>query len=129
MVRLGKGAKPRQVMLSGRLLTELRSYWPTRPPGCVWLFPGRDPKTHISVRAVQAHFEGAAARAGLGGDRKVTPHTLRHSFATHLLEAGTDLRTIQALLGHSQIATTVRYLHMRSDHIKRTQSPLDDLDL
>lgn len=124
-VRRGKGCKPRYVMLAKRLLLELRQYWRLERPAGPWLFPGRAPDAHISIRAVQHGFDRARVAAGI--TREVSLHTLRHSFATHLLEAGTDLRTIQALLGHADLRTTLCYLRIRTDHIERCQSPLDRL--
>ncbi|MBW1879851.1 MAG: site-specific integrase [Deltaproteobacteria bacterium] len=124
-VRRGNGSKPRSVMLGQRLLECLRAYWrQTRPPG-PWLFPGRDATGPISVRAVQRRLKRVVRRAGI--QRHVTMHTLRHSFATHLLEAGTDLRTLQVLLGHARLGTTSRYLHVESTRIVGTSSPLDAL--
>ncbi len=122
-VRRGKGAKPRVVMLSPRLLKELERYWRATRPSSVWLFPGRVPTQHFSVRAVQSHLAQASAKAGIR--RRITVHSLRHAFATHLLEAGTDLRTIQALLGHANVKQTMHYLRVHSEHIGRTVSPLD----
>jgi len=121
-VRSGKGCASRVVMLSRRLLAELRAWWPSRGGiSSPWLFPGREGP--VSTRAVQTHFQRAMKRAGI--TRRATFHSLRHAFATHLLEAGTDLRTIQAMLGHRQIRTTVRYLRVQDDHIQNTVSPLD----
>jgi site-specific recombinase XerD len=124
-VRGGKGGKDRVTVLPSRLLEALTAYWrETRPPG-PWIFPGRSDGGPISPRSVQREIKATATRVGIG--RRLTCHLLRHAFATHLLEAGTDLRTIQAMLGHSSIRTTTRYLHIRSDHIERTTSPLDRL--
>ena len=124
-VRRGKGSKPRSVMLSPWLLDDLRNYWrQTRPTG-PWLFPSRVPGDHISTRAVQNALKRAAARAGI--HRHITPHTLRHAFATGLLDSGVDIRTIQRLLGHATLGTTLRYLHVSTARIEATRSPLDDL--
>jgi integrase/recombinase XerD len=123
-VRQGKGERDRDVMLSPRLLAVLRAYWAVERPG-PYLFPGRRPDRPISPRAVQLVCERALAASGLG--KHVHMHTLRHSFATHLLEAGTDLRTIQALLGHRNFSTTARYLHIATAALRSTRSPLDGL--
>lgn len=124
-VRLGKGGKDRYVMLSPRLLEILRAYWvQTRPQGG-WLFPGRKAGQPVTRTAVAKALHGAAAKAKLR--KKVTPHLLRHSFATHLLEAGTDIRVIQVLLGHSSIRSTARYTQVSERHIGRVKSPLDQL--
>jgi site-specific recombinase XerD len=124
-VRRGKGSVPRLIMLSDSLLVLLRAWWRDRRPPGPWLFPGRDHGTHISIRAVQNTVTRAAQDAGLCG--KISPHTLRHAFATHLLETGTDLRTIQMLLGHKNLNTTARYLAIQPDRIRQTISPLDRL--
>jgi integrase/recombinase XerD len=125
-VRHGKGAKDRTVMLSAALLAILRSYWRlTRPTS--WLFPGRSPDKPIDVQVLHAACRSATKAAGL--TKRVSVHTLRHSFATHLLESGTDIRIIQVLLGHSNLSTTARYTHVATSTIARTQSPLDRLDL
>ncbi len=123
-VRQGKGGKDRQVMLSPLLLEELRAYWRFYRPAD-WLFPGRDPAQPLSAACVQRLCQKARRRAGI--DKPVSPHTLRHSFATHLLEAGTDLRLIQRLLGHRSLSTTQRYLHIATHQIGTTASPLDHL--
>ena len=121
-VEQGKGQKDRYVMLSNRLLPELRAWWKqTRSPH--WLFPGTDPHQPISIGAVQKACQQARRRAGI--DKHITPHSLRHAFATHLLEAGTDLRIIQLLLGHRSLATTARYLRMATPTICAATSPLD----
>ena len=108
-VRQGKGRKDRYVMLSPRLLDLLREYWKAARP-TQWLFPGDVPGQPISGKAVHKICVQAARTAGLA--KQVTVHTLRHSFATHLLEAGTDIRTIQILLGHRNLKTTAIYTHV-----------------
>jgi site-specific recombinase XerD len=125
-VRHGKGAKDRTVMLSAALLAILRSYWRLARP-MLWLFPGRSPDKPIDVQVLHAACRSATKAAGL--TTRVSVHTLRHSFATHLLESGTDIRIIQVLLGHSNLSTTARYTHVATSTIARTQSPLDRLDL
>jgi integrase/recombinase XerD len=124
-VRAGKGKKKdRYVMLSPRLLQLLRDYWTVTRPTGEWLFPGKGTKP-IGQRAVRHAVTRAAEQAGL--KKRISPHILRHTFATHLLEAGTDLRTIQALLGHSSAETTARYTQVTLGHLKKTTSPLDTL--
>ena len=125
-VRQGKGSKDRYVMLSPKLLELLRAYWKAARPR-VWLFPGNDPERPITTSAVRKACQRAREAAGLG--KHVTVHTLRHSFATHLLEAGTDLRTIQVLLGHHSPRTTAVYTHVSPAAVRATTSPLDRLDL
>jgi integrase/recombinase XerD len=125
-VRHGKGAKDRTVMLSAALLAILRSYWRLARPGD-WLFPGRGPDKPMDVQVLHAACRSAAKAAGL--TKKVSVHTLRHSFATHLLESGTDIRIIQVLLGHANLSTTARYTHVATSTIARTQSPPDRLDV
>jgi site-specific recombinase XerD len=125
-LRQAKGHKDRDVMLSPRLLTILRQYWKeTRP--APFLFPGRNLDRPISPRTVQKACERALAESGLS--KHVHIHTLRHSFASHLLESGTDLRTIQVLLGHRSLSTTARYIHVATAALKSTRSPFDDLAL
>jgi integrase/recombinase XerD len=123
-VRQGKGRKDRYVMLSPRLLAVLREYWKAARPSD-WLFPGDVPGRPLTEASVQRVCVRAARDAGL--DKHVTVHTLRHSFATHLLEAGTDIRTIQVLLGHRNLKTTAIYTHVSQAAVEATQSPLDRL--
>jgi integrase/recombinase XerD len=121
-VEQGKGRKDRYTLLSKRLLSELRAYWKIkRPP--VWLFPGIHLHKPGCARMAQKAYAKAVTKAGI--TRKGGIHTLRHCFATHLLEAGVDIRTIQLLMGHSSILTTVRYLQVTSKTLQGTQSPLD----
>jgi site-specific recombinase XerD len=123
----GKGGKDRYVMLSPRLLAVLRHYWKAVRPRGEYLFPGNRPNQHISSDAVWAVCREVRQRAGL--DKPISVHTLRHSFATHMLEGGADLRTIQVLLGHASIRTTASYIHIATAAIAKTQSPFDRLDL
>jgi site-specific recombinase XerD len=123
-VRQGKGSKDRFVMLSEQLLAILRAYWRTeRPQG--WLFPGLDPDQPITPRSLQRACRATAEAAGLG--KTVTVHTLRHCFATHLLERGVDIRVIQDLLGHRHITATSRYARVAINTIRQVQSPLEHL--
>lgn len=124
-VRQGKGATDRYVILSPRLLTLLRTYWKARHPG-EWLFPGRIPSHPLTTRQVMRICHQVRRQAGFS--KAVSTHTLRHSFATHLLEAGTDLRSIQLLLGHRSLSTTARYLHVSPQVGLTVQSPLDLLE-
>jgi site-specific recombinase XerD len=125
-IERGKGGKDRYAMLSVRLLGILRAYWwLTRPSD--WLFPGRNPERPIHPKMLAAACRAACAAAGL--HKRVTVHTLRHSFATHLLESGTDLRIIQVLLGHNHLSTTALYTQVATSTIANTTSPLDRLDL
>jgi site-specific recombinase XerD len=123
-VRQGKGRKDRNVMLSPRLLVLLREYWKVARP-TDWLFPGQVAGQPITAGTVHRICVQAARAAGL--DKHVTVHTLRHSFATHLLEAGTNIRTIQMLLGHRNIKTTAVYTHVSPIALETTPSPLDQL--
>ena len=124
-VRQGKGRKDRYVMLSPVVLSVLREYVRVERP-YDWLFPaGHRRDRHITTRAIQREVKLAAKRAGI--EKRVTPHVLRHSFATHLLEAGTDLRYIQELLGHTKISTTVIYTHVARREARKVKSPIDRL--
>jgi integrase/recombinase XerD len=120
----GKGGKDRYAMLSPRLLEILRAYW-TRARPSLWLFPGQEPGGHVSRGALQSACRAARRRARIG--KRVTTHSLRHSFATHLLESGTDIRIIQVLLGHSHLETTARYAQVATGLIAATPSPFDQL--
>jgi integrase/recombinase XerD len=123
-VEQGKGRKDRHAMLSPQLLELLRAWWrQCRSQG--WLFPGRDPVLPITTRQLNRVCHMAAEAAGLG--TWVSPHTLRHSFATHLLESNTDVRVIQVLLGHSKLETTARYTHVPINMLRAVTSPLDRL--
>ena len=118
----GKGHKERVVPASPRLLQELREYWKLRRPGN-YLFPGKTPDVPLSATTIQKACKLAVAMAGI--NKAVTPHTLRHSYATSMLEAGVDLLTISKLLGHSSFVTTMIYLHVRRQHFDRSPSPID----
>lgn len=118
----GKGKKDRHTLLSQVALQTLREYWKESRPK-VWLFPGDNPEHYVSVSYIHVGFKRAKAKAGIA--KPATCHTLRHSFATHLLEAGVDLHTIQLLLGHSSIRTTTVYLHVSKRSLARIVSPLD----
>lgn len=124
-VRQGKGRKDRYGQLARRLLEVLRAYWHARRPTS-WLFPGKYPDRPITPTVVAVICGQICKRAKLG--KHVTVHTLRHSYATHLLDAGTDLRTIQVLLGHRSIKTTALYTHVSQAKIESTPSPLDLLE-
>jgi site-specific recombinase XerD len=127
MIRIdqGKGRKDRYVPLAKRLLVVLREYWKAaRPEG--YLFPGRKPGRHLSETTVYGICKRAAKDAGL--KKNIYTHTLRHSFATHHLENGTDVRTIQVLLGHKNLNTTAVYTHVSNKQIESATSPLDLLE-
>jgi integrase/recombinase XerD len=125
-VEQGKGAKDRYTLLSPRLLRELRRYWVGQRPK-EWLFSAtRDVNQPISTTTAQKIFYAAKRRAGIGKDCGI--HGLRHAFATHLLEAGVDIHTIQRLMGHGYISSTLRYFHLADKHLAATASPLDLLD-
>lgn len=121
-IEQGKGRKDRYVMLSPKLLDVLSDYWRAVRPK-VWLFPGDIPGQPITRHSVEKVCQAAHQRSGLS--KPVTPHSLRHAFAVHLLESGADLRTIQLLLGHSSLNTTARYLRIATSKVCATTSPLD----
>jgi site-specific recombinase XerD len=121
-IQQGKGRKDRYVNLSARLLEVLREYWRACRPS-EWLFPGKPPTRPINRRVVNYLCRRICARVKL--TKRITPHTLRHSFATHLLEAGTDLRTIQVLLGHRSLKTTAQYTHVSEKTLRSAPSLLD----
>jgi integrase/recombinase XerD len=123
-VHLGKGEKDRYTVLSHRLLILLRAYYKIQRP-VDWFFPGTKAGTHIHPATIRGLCSDAAQLAGI--TKHLTPHVLRHSFATHLLESGTDTRAIQVMLGHSSINTTARYTAVTPQTISRTGSPLDRL--
>lgn len=122
-IHAGKGKKDRYVMLSRQLLLLLRHYWAQTRPSGSYLFPGQQANQPIGAAAVRIVFNKALRTLNLS--KRITFHCLRHSFATHLLEAGTDIRVIQSLLGHNSIRTTSRYTHVSNAHIASTRSPLD----
>lgn len=131
-IRQSKGKKDRYAMLSPRLLEVVRCWWRSRrlpaghkPSPEDWLFPGYTRGSHMNTESLQTACREAARLAGIG--KRVTVHTLRHSFATHMLEGGTDLRIIQTLLGHSSIETTTRYTAVSPNAIAHASSPLDRL--
>jgi site-specific recombinase XerD len=132
-VQQGKGKKDRYAMLSPRLLEVLRCWWRSQHPAGQphhaspedWLFPGWREGHHMNVESLQTACREAARAAGIS--KRVTVHTLRHSFATHMLENGTDIRLIQALLGHTRIDTTARYAAVSPNAIAAVSSPLDRL--
>ena len=121
-VEQGKGQKDRYVMLSPKLLESLRNWWRVAKPKS-WLFPGDIAGTHITTDAVELACQKARHRCGIA--KPITPHSMRHAFACHLLESGTDVRTIQLLMGHRSLATTARYLRIATTKVCSTTSPLD----
>jgi len=123
-VRHGKGGRQRIVMLSPRLLGILRMYWSVIRPAAPWLFASSR-GCALNAEVARTALKRAAQAAGLAS--RVTPRVLRHTFATHLLEAGTDVRVVQVLLGHRSIRTTVRYVHVSTEFIARVESPLERL--
>jgi len=128
-VRQGKGGKDRDITLSPRLLEILRAYWKWRKPE-VYLFPSLlrpRPDKPITDKTIWYAVREAARRAGI--KKKITPHTLRHSWATHLLERGTDLKTIQVLLGHANLEATTIYLHLSQRHFQSMTNPVDALPI
>jgi site-specific recombinase XerD len=123
LVRGGKGRKDRNTLLSNGALALVDAYLEGAEPG-KWLFPGARPGRHLNARSVQKATALARERAGI--TKLVTPHVLRHSFATHLLENGTDVRVIQELLGHASVRTTEIYTHVSQRQLRRVRSPFDD---
>jgi len=123
-IEQGKGKKDRNGMLSPRLLDVLKEWWLVGQP-TTWLFPGRDPLLSITTRQLYRVVRETAEAVGI--EKRVSPHTLRHSFATHLLEQGVDIRLIQVALGHSKLDTTARYAHVASKVLRDMVSPLDRL--
>ena len=123
-IRCAKGHKDRLVPLSALLLQRLRDYWRRYRPQR-WLFPGQTPTRPLSIGQVQRICRQAMRDAGI--TKKASMHTLRHSYATHLLESGTDLATLQKLLGHNQLSTTLRYTHIQEPLLQQVRSPLDTL--
>lgn len=121
-IRQGKGQKDRRVPLSKHLLALLRAYWRADRLES-WLFPGRFKTQPLTVSLVQRLCQKTREQTGF--QKRITPHTLRHSFATHLLEAGVDLPTIQKLMGHGSLSSTMRYLHVRSERLLELESPFD----
>jgi len=125
-VRNGKGGRDRDVLLSDKLLETLREYWRWMKPK-TYLFPGTVKNWRadvpITTKVVWTAVNEARKRAGI--EKRITPHTLRHSFATHMLEAGADLRTIQVLLGHAELADTAVYLHLSRRHLQAVASPIE----
>ena len=123
IVRKGKGARDRYAILSPVLLDALRRYYRQVRPPQPYLFQGKFPGRPVPVEGVQTALRMALQRSGVS--KRITPHTLRHAFATHSLEAGTDLRVIQTLLGHANIHSTVRYVHVSTRTIAKARSPFD----
>jgi integrase/recombinase XerD len=125
-VEQGKGHKDRYVMLLPRLLELLRDWWRVARPQA-WLFPGRDPVNPMTSRQLNRACHAAAQMAEIA--KRVSPHTLRHSFATHLLEQNIDVRVIQVLLGHAKLDTTALYTRVAVNTIREVMSPLERLTL
>ena len=125
-VEQGKGQRDRTVMLSPRLLELLREWWKAAQPQ-VWLFPGQNPIDPVTARQIDRAVTAAKTLAGIS--ERVSPHTLRHSFATHLLEQGVDIRVIQVLLGHAKLETTALYTRVAVNTVRDIESPLDRLDI
>jgi integrase/recombinase XerD len=125
-VEQGKGQRDRYVMLSPQLLQLLREWWKAARPQ-VWLFPGQNPINPVTARQLNRAVTAAKDLAGIS--KRVSPHTLRHSFATHLLEQGVDIRVIQVLLGHAKLETTALYTRVAVNTVRDIKSPLDRLDI
>ncbi|MFO0619500.1 MAG: tyrosine-type recombinase/integrase [Polyangiaceae bacterium] len=124
-IRDGKGGRPRYVMLGKTPHSSLRAYWAATRPPKPYLFPGADPRSSIDPRSVRLAIRAAVVTSGL--KKKITPHVLRHSFATHLHERGADITTIQQLLGHASVRTTMRYVQVSRAALAKAKSPLDAL--
>ena len=125
-VRAGKGQKDREVPLPPKVLLQLRAYWVQHhPSGSAWLFPSRDPALPLASNSVRRCLQSAAAGGGI--TKHVSCHTLRHSYATHLLEIAVDIRVIQGLLGHRSLKTTTIYLHLTQAVMKAVQATIDQL--
>ncbi|WP_442601837.1 tyrosine-type recombinase/integrase [Paenibacillus sp. KN14-4R] len=125
-IRQGKGRKDRLTLLSDTAMALMKQYIQKERPD-IWVFPGQYPTSHITERSVQKIFEQARIASGI--QKKVSIHVLRHSFATHLLEGGIDIRFIQDLLDHASVRTTERYTHVSVKDIRRIKSPLDQMDM
>jgi site-specific recombinase XerD len=121
-IERGKGPRDRYALLTERLLDELRAYWRIARPA-PWLFPGQKPERHVTIRTALRVYVRAKRRAGI--TKRGGIHGLRHAFATHLIEAGVDLHTVQCLLGHRHIETTTRYLHLAPQALARRGAPCD----
>ncbi len=126
LVRGGKGGKDRTVMLSATLLALLETYWWAERPGDEYLFPGKAPGSVVAACSVRNALRVATAAARIF-NKRVTPHTFRHSFATHLIEDGVDISVVQELLGHRSVRTTRQYIHISTRHVAAVSSPLDTL--
>jgi integrase/recombinase XerD len=124
-VHLGKGKKDRFALLSPMVLELLREYYRKVRPKGEWLFPGQNPQKHLTTNCIHRTFKRASEKVGI--HKRASMHSLRHSFATHLLENGTDIRFVQALLGHASIRSTVRYLHVSNAYLSHIESPFDAL--
>lgn len=125
-INQGKGRKDRYTLLSQRLLEELRTYWRAYRPQ-LWLFPSRDPSRPLPANTAKKMFTSVKQRSGVQHGHGI--HSLRHSFATHLMESGVALPVIQRLMGHGSLSTTAKYLHVTSQHLAGVRSPLDLLRL
>jgi site-specific recombinase XerD len=125
-VEQGKGRKDRIVPLSRKLLARFEEYWKSEPPRGVWLFASRTGKSHVDITVAQKVFFTAKLRTGIG--KRCGIHGLRHAFATHLIESGADVPTVQRLLGHRSVTTTMRYFHLSQARLAAIRSPLDLLD-
>jgi site-specific recombinase XerD len=125
-VEQGKGRKDRVVPLSRRLVQQIELYWKVHPPRQPWLFPNRQGTRAIDVTVAQKVFMMAKLRTGI--DKRGGIHALRHAFATHLIESGVNVPTVQRLLGHRSVSSTMRYFHLSQTHLATVRSPLDSLD-